>query len=111
MIDKEKCPKPIVSQQRFGTGDPFANILTESKMFYEIDPLEMARQLTLVEHELFCKVQAYECIDQIWESHYRKEMASYKQTKPIQFKRHLPGSPNSDISKLIRHTNEVILAN
>jgi son of sevenless-like protein len=98
-------PKPLLSSIKFGA-DPLATLLSDSRAFFEIDPIEMARQLTLVEHELYCKVQAYECTDQIWESHYRKEVAQSKQPKPPHCKRHSPGSPTSEISKLIQHTNE-----
>jgi son of sevenless-like protein len=99
-------PKPLISSLRFGY-DPLSNLLTDSKAFLDLDPLEMARQLTLLEHELYSKFQAYECLDQIWESHYRKEVAGYKQANLGHAKRHPPGSPNSDISKMIHHTNQV----
>lgn len=108
-LEREKTfPKPILVSARFGY-DPLAALQTDPRAFLEIDPIEMARQLTLVEFELFSKVQSYECLDQIWESHYKKEMALNKQNKPSQCKRHVPGSPNSNISKMIRHTNDVIL--
>ncbi|KAJ3274260.1 hypothetical protein HDV01_003333 [Terramyces sp. JEL0728] len=107
--EREKnFPKPILGGARFGY-DPLVALQTDARAFLEIDPLEMARQLTLVEFELFSKVQAYECLDQIWESHYKKEAALNKQNKPAQCKRHIPGSPNSDISKMIRHTNDQCL--
>jgi son of sevenless len=108
LIEKKESvnfPKPLLASIKFGV-DPIAVLLTDSKAFFEIDPLEMARQLSIVEHDLYCKVQAYECTDQIWESHYRKEVAQSKQTKPAVCKRHSPGSPSSDISNLIQHTNE-----
>ncbi|KAJ3254360.1 hypothetical protein HK103_007242 [Boothiomyces macroporosus] len=105
-LEREKTfPKPILVSARFGY-DPLAALQTDPRAFLEIDPIEMARQLTLVEYELFSKVQAYECLDQIWESRYKKEMALNKQNKPSQCKRHVPGSPNSNISKMIRHTND-----
>jgi hypothetical protein len=102
-IDKEKAPKPILSTTRFGT-DPITNLLQDKRAFLEIDPLEMARQLTLIEHGLYCKVKAYECLDQIWENRIKKEQS--KHPKNPQNKRHEPGSLNSDISKLIQHTND-----
>ena len=99
-------PKPILSSQRFG-GDPLANLMSDPKAFLDIDPLEMSRQLTLMEHDLYSKFQAYECLDQIWEGHLKKELASYNQPKALNPKRRSPGSGSSDISKMIRHTNEV----
>jgi ankyrin repeat protein len=108
LIEKKEpapTPKPLLSSLRFGV-DPIESLNSDPKAFFDIDPLEMARQLTIIEHELYCKVQAYECTDQIWESHYRKEVAQSKQPKPTICKRHTPGSPNSDISRLIQHTND-----
>ena len=99
-------PKPILSSLRFGS-DPLANLMNDSKSFLDIDPLEMSRQMTLMEHDLYSKFQPYECLDQIWEGHLKKEVASYNQPKPTNPKRHNPGSSASDISKMIRHTNEV----
>ena len=105
MLAVEK-PKPLLGTPRFGN-DPLANLLTDTRAFLDLDPLEFARQLTLLEHELYCKFQSYECLDQIWESQLRKEIAGYKQPKPAIIKRHVSGSANSDISILIRHTNDV----
>lgn len=98
-------PKSLLNTTRFGA-DPIANLLTDNRAFLDIDPLEIARQLTIIEHDLYSKFQSYECLDQIWESYHRKEKASYKQAAPITTKRHVPGSPSSDISQMIRHTNE-----
>lgn len=104
-ITSEKT-KPILGSLRFGF-DVISNLASDPRAFLDLDPLEMARQLTLLEHELYCKFQAYECLDQIWESYYKKEVASYQNPRSSKPKRHTPGSQNSDISKMIRHTNEV----
>ena len=96
----------MLSSLIFG-GDPLANLTTDPKAFLDIDPLEMSRQLTLIEHDLYSKFKAYECLDQIWEGHLKKELASYNQPKAPNPKRRNPGSSRSDISKMIRHTNEV----
>ncbi|KAJ3359560.1 hypothetical protein HDU91_004897 [Kappamyces sp. JEL0680] len=98
-------PKPMIIPLRFGT-DPLNNLLTDNRAFFDLDPLELARQLTLIEHDLYTRFKSYECLDQIWESNLKKEVASYKQTKPLQPKRHAPGSSASDVSRMIRHTNE-----
>jgi hypothetical protein len=101
-------PKPLLPTFKFGGIDPLSNLSMDPRILYEIEPLETARQLTLIEHELFCKVQSYECLDQIWESHYRKEVAANSnKTEVAQRRRHLPGSSKSDISKLISHTNDI----
>jgi len=34
--------------------------------FLDIDPLEMARQLTLLESKLYCRIKAFECLDKSW---------------------------------------------
>jgi son of sevenless-like protein len=95
-------PKPIL-----GNPKSLSNLLTDSRAFLDVDPLEFARQLTLLEHDLYCKFQSYECLDQIWEAQLRKEYKGYAQPKPAIIKRHVSGSSNSDISILIRHTNDV----
>ena len=41
----------------------------------DFDPLELARQLTLVEHELFCRVQAKEMLDEAWLSKDKLRLA------------------------------------
>ncbi|KAI8902868.1 ras guanine nucleotide exchange factor domain-containing protein [Globomyces pollinis-pini] len=103
IYEKTAFPRSILPSARFGA-DPLTLLQSDGRAFLDIDPLEIARQLTLIEFELYGKVQPYECLDQIWESRYRKEVANY--TRPAVCKRHLPGSANSDISKMIRHTNE-----
>ncbi len=34
--------------------------------FLDIDPLEMARQLTLLESKLYCRIKPFECLDKTW---------------------------------------------
>ena len=101
------CPKPILPLPRYGS-DLLAMLTTDVKAILEIDPLEVARQLTLMEFELFAKVKAYECLDQIWDSHRRKETLAISNVN-VPTKRHVPGSSNSDITKIIDHTNKVYL--
>ncbi|KAH6572987.1 hypothetical protein BASA62_003165 [Batrachochytrium salamandrivorans] len=81
--DREKlCPKSILPQRGYTGGhaftDHFSTLLTDPKAYLEIDPQEMARQLTLVEFELFTRVRPYECLDQIWDGHRRKENLTLK---------------------------------
>ncbi|KAJ3283247.1 cell division cycle- protein, partial [Blyttiomyces sp. JEL0837] len=38
-----------------------------------VDPLELARQLTLIEFDHFVKVQSHECLEQIWAGKITKE--------------------------------------
>ena len=67
--------------------------------------------MTLLEHELYCKVPSYECLDQIWEGKILKEVAAYKFPKSPHSKRANPGSSFSAISTLIQHTNDVTATN
>jgi hypothetical protein len=109
LTEKDRgVPKSLLPEKKFGGLDPLASLCTDHRLLFEFDPMETARQLTLIEHELYCKVKSYECLDQIWENHYRKEISA-QALRPIltQQRRHLPGSSSSDISKLIRHTNDI----
>lgn len=56
--------------------------------FMEIDPAELARQMTLIELNVYRNIRAKECLDQGWE-------------KPDKQQR----SPN--VTKMIQHTNNV----
>ncbi|KAI8924505.1 ras guanine nucleotide exchange factor domain-containing protein [Entophlyctis helioformis] len=101
---EKQCPKPILPTRAFAGVDLLVALTTDLKAFMDIDPQEMARQLTLVEFELFARVKPYECLDQIWDGHRRKEAQAIKGANP---KRHDPNSGNTDISKLIQHTNQL----
>ncbi|KNC51693.1 Ras guanine nucleotide exchange factor A [Thecamonas trahens ATCC 50062] len=41
----------------------------------DIDPLELARQLKLLDHEIYCQVQVWELFDAAWESPAREQRA------------------------------------
>ena len=45
------------------------------KSFLDIPPLEIARQLTIVEHDLFCQIQPKECLNCCWSGKRQKELA------------------------------------
>ncbi|KAL5037234.1 hypothetical protein RTP6_004701 [Batrachochytrium dendrobatidis] len=109
--DREKlCPKVILSQRSFAVGYPvtdvFATLGSDPKAYLEVDPQEMARQLTLVEFELFSRVKPFECLDQIWDGHRRKENLALKGSNYA--KRQTSGEGSiSEISRLIQHTNQI----
>lgn len=92
------CPKSILPDS-FGL-----DLLSTSKPtgIFAIDPLEFARQLTLVEFELFANVPIYECLDQIWKSKRKKEALQYRELR----KNEMEGS-GINISRLITHTNQI----
>lgn len=57
-------------------GNPPPPILPRSNRklkFLDIDPLELARQLSLVESKLFCQIQANECLGKAWPKEFAKE--------------------------------------
>ncbi|KAJ3086621.1 hypothetical protein HK102_012820 [Quaeritorhiza haematococci] len=67
-----------------------------------VDPLDMARQLTLIEFEHFRSVRPHDCLDQIWGEKRRKELvaAGGGIKKADTAEQALTG-----IAKMIRHTN------
>eukprot|EP00842_Homolaphlyctis_polyrhiza_P005714 jgi/Hompol1/6143/HPOL_002188-RA len=100
-----QCPKPLVQSQRtFSTIDPLTALVTDPKGFLEIEPLEMARQLTLIEFDLFARVKPFECLDPVWEGVRAKESLAMK---GLSGKKVEQSSVTSDISKLIQHTNQL----
>lgn len=103
--DETPFPKPILPPRTHAGPDYLGMLNSDPKAYLEIDPIEMARQLTLIEFEIFVRIKPYECLDQIWDNHRRKEPGL--QVKTANPRRNQPGSLNSDISKLIDHTNQV----
>ncbi|KAG0139927.1 hypothetical protein CROQUDRAFT_718845 [Cronartium quercuum f. sp. fusiforme G11] len=58
------------------TGNPPPTIVprnTRKLKFLDIDPLELARQLSLVESKLFCQIQVNECLGKAWPKEFAKE--------------------------------------
>jgi RasGEF domain len=92
------CPRSVLPTS-FGP-EPLTG--SQAQLIFAIDPLEFARQITLVEFELFANVQAYECLDQIWKSKRKKEAMQYRQLR----KNEMEGS-GVHISRLISHTNQL----
>ncbi|KAJ3042258.1 hypothetical protein HDV00_007624 [Rhizophlyctis rosea] len=66
-------PKSLLPK---GISDLYAHLTSDERAFFDIDPLEMARQLTLVEFEHFRNVTPVECTDQIWGDKRKKEAAA-----------------------------------
>jgi son of sevenless-like protein len=93
--EKEK-PKSILPAKL--SPEPLADL----KSILDFDPLEIARQLTLLEFELFANVPAYECLDQIWKSKRKKEALQYRQLRKHEMENH----SGAHISCLISHTNQ-----
>ncbi|KAH9814855.1 ras guanine nucleotide exchange factor domain-containing protein [Melampsora americana] len=58
------------------SGNPPPTIVprnTRKIKFLDIDPLELARQLSLVESKLFCQIQVNECLGKAWPKEFAKE--------------------------------------
>ena len=106
VLDKDKSIKPILPK-----ADILQNLANDPTLIFDFDPMEFARQMTLLEYDLYLKVPSYECLDQIWEGKILKETAAYKFPKSPHSKRANPGSPFSAISTLIQHTNDVKFVN
>ncbi|KAJ3300426.1 hypothetical protein HK104_000484 [Borealophlyctis nickersoniae] len=64
-----------------------------------MDPLEMARQLTLLDFDHFRQVKPYECTDQIWGDKRSKEAAASGGGRKMQ------STELTGIAQMIRHTN------
>ena len=102
-VDKLKSlPKSIFPKQFTAQTLPeFATfLLDQPRNFYEVDPLEMARQLTLMEFEDYYSVKAHECLDQIWLERKKKEFKA----RNAQITK---GATSPNIMKMIKHTNLV----
>ncbi len=85
--DKVELPKPLVTKkftQSFLMSDP--------KAILELDPIEVARQITLVEFSIFCKIRPRETINQVYADTNGKEVNLY---------------PN--IHKMINFTNQITM--
>eukprot|EP01136_Pigoraptor_vietnamica_P010008 Opistho-1_new@47108 len=62
-----KAPQPILP--------PEIRSADQIKSFLDIDPLEIARQLTLIESGLFALIQPKECLDLAWQAKNNRELA------------------------------------
>ncbi|TPX32051.1 hypothetical protein SmJEL517_g04743 [Synchytrium microbalum] len=97
-------PKPILPRNIPGTDLGLA-LLTDSKFFFDIDPLEIARQLALTTFTDFKNVRPVECLDQIWGEKRRKELNKLRRPGTV-----IPVTPQGTvggIGKLIQHTNRL----
>ena len=86
--------------------DILSNLSREPSLVYDVDPNELARQITLLEHGLFSKIKGHELLDQIWSSKRTKELQLYQELynyKPSS------GQRNSNVSEFIQHTNDASL--
>ena len=84
----------------------FLSSPVDSSSYLDFDPFEFGKQLTLMEFDLYLKVSSYELLDQIWEGKILKEISSYPIVHPSHTKRN---TGRSSMSKLIQHTNDVLI--
>ncbi|KAJ3342817.1 hypothetical protein HDU93_000947 [Gonapodya sp. JEL0774] len=73
--------------------------------FLEVEPLEMARQVTLVEFEYYRLVRPNECVDVIWGTRRMTEKLEAGLIKTVS--KEVMSGPN--ISKMIKHTNHLTM--
>jgi son of sevenless-like protein len=78
----------VVLPHKVTPGNVGAYLAKSRFHFMNVDPTEIARQLALIEYELYKHIRAKECLNQAW-------------IKPDKTER----SPN--ISKMIKQTNDV----
>ncbi|KAJ3142493.1 hypothetical protein HK100_002936 [Physocladia obscura] len=84
----------------------------DSTRILELDPLEFAKQITLLEFEIFLLMRPSECLDQIWSSKLEKERSSArlealtrKMPNSRKISKEFVSAADSAISKMISHTN------
>ncbi|KAI8810741.1 ras guanine nucleotide exchange factor domain-containing protein [Cladochytrium replicatum] len=85
----------LTFQKRAQTTDLASLLNSDPAYFFEIDPYEMARQLTAMEFTYFTGVKPYECTDQIWGERRQKEL------------KWAPTGKETGIARMIRHTNQL----
>ncbi|KAI9351245.1 ras guanine nucleotide exchange factor domain-containing protein [Obelidium mucronatum] len=94
--------------------DP-AVLFSDATRIVELDPLEFAKQLTISEFDDFLLVRASECLDQIWASKIEKErvaarlQAMGRKTAGKACTKEYTSSPQSAISRMISHTNNLTI--
>ncbi|TPX66009.1 hypothetical protein SpCBS45565_g04755 [Spizellomyces sp. 'palustris'] len=95
-------PPPPKLPRSFSTTSPeiYALLSSSSTGYLEFDPLEMARQLAILEFEHFRRIKAHECLDQIWGDRRKKEMVQMGCNIKSEGVR-------SGLTDIIKHTNVV----
>ena len=78
-LNSEKTPTPIIPK----------NI--KKLKFLDIDALEFARQLTIIESRLYCKIKPTECLNKTWQ----------KKLQPNE------PDPAANVKALILHSNQL----
>lgn len=74
----------------------------DASTFYEyVESAEMARQMTIIDHDSFSQVKPHELLDQIWGERRLKELTPGKT---------LAGEEATGISRMIQRTNHVSCA-
>ncbi|KAJ3146045.1 hypothetical protein HDU86_000544 [Geranomyces michiganensis] len=75
-------------------------LLSNSLLYHDLDPLELARQLAILDQAHFARIKPHECLDQIWGEKRRKEMGLSKHADPAAV---------TGLGEMIRHTNVVTI--
>ena len=73
-LDAPIAPPPLLLPKHLQTDGSLNDFLCESNYaIFDLDPQEIARQLTLLESRLFKNLSAEECLDEIWRDKKAKE--------------------------------------
>ncbi|RKO90563.1 hypothetical protein BDK51DRAFT_46509 [Blyttiomyces helicus] len=109
LVPRNLAPAPTASTTLPPTPTPDALrafLFADPRAFLEVEPLEMARQLAILDLERFQRVKPHECLDQIWGDKRMKERVAARLGAP-------GGAEPADrggvtgIQEMIRHTNSV----
>lgn len=65
-VDRSQCPKPILLPNE-SLEKLYSELFSEEFHFLNIDPMEMARQITIQSFDIFKAIRPTECINQSWE--------------------------------------------
>ncbi|KAJ3168966.1 hypothetical protein HDU88_001293 [Geranomyces variabilis] len=91
---------PIPKLPRLPPETDIQALLTNTLLYHDLDPLELARQLAILDQSHFARIKPHECLDQIWGEKRRKEMGLSKHADP---------SAVTGLGEMIRHTNVVTI--
>ncbi|KAI8907028.1 hypothetical protein DFJ77DRAFT_187350 [Powellomyces hirtus] len=98
-------PTPLISGPapklpRLPPETDILSLLTSTLLYADLDPLELARQLAILDQSHFAKIKPHECLDQIWGEKRRKEMGLGRGNETAGV---------TGLGEMIRHTNVVTI--
>ena len=91
MRGEDNTSKKLVPTPNFQAPLPILPKNMKKLRFFDIDPTELARQLTIIESRLYGKIKPHECLNKIWQ----------KKTQPTD------QEPAANVKALILHSNRL----